>query len=694
MKNTNIGRRLLSLTAGVVVAGILAYMPSSVHATAWQQDGVIIKGEKGSEATDVREGQQRYGPITSNDTLWAIASEYRPHSSVTQYQTMVAIAQANPRAFVDGNLNRMLDGFYLRIPSLQEIQMINPETARRRVLADQQLKFQQQRLSEAEQQTQMTRAQQQQLLTEARERAEQVIQRVEQQQQQSFSQLQSEVNESMQAVQRVYDENEQIQQRLDALAQRIDELAKGLQQTDELEQQFEQLLQQQQQLLTAQPQQQPSGFTEWLKSPLNLMVLAVLPALLIIAGLYFFLFRRRNTVTDGLEPSAKPVDELDDEAAAQALDRELMEGGQDSSSDGLFDLDGDFDRDDDDLGDDLSALEAELTQTGQTNDDDDDFSIRLDDDEDEDEEEMAASDGELAEDELSDDDTALLPDDDNEQHADAELPRQTPSSNDSADDEADDGESALSQDELDELFAESDDDEPALDLSLDDEDESAPAADNQAKPEATDDDAVVSASEQSEDVVEPETESADDDSLVEAGVDDTDYEDASEADEALAQLGIDEEDDSRSDGDANAEQDLDSLLRESETLESKLREIDAIEKQLPADEEPPETDADSADDEGYVDIDKLMEDADEEGTEEDNYHSSAVEELLNDEELENVGKQDADVDEHASAQLDLARAYIDMGEEDEAKEILQQLLNGDDEALAADAKALLARITT
>ena len=225
MKITNIGRRNPLVNRCGVIAGLLLLSLFSLSAsavTALQDDGVIIKGEKGSEATDVREGQERYGPIDSADTLWAIAQQYRPHSSVTQYQTMIAIAQANPRAFVDGNINRMLDGFYLRIPSLQEIQMINPETARRRVLADQQIESQQQRLSQAQQQTENTREQQQQLLEQARERAEQVIEQVEQQQQQSFSQLQSEVNESMQALQRVYDENEQIQQRLDALADRIE----------------------------------------------------------------------------------------------------------------------------------------------------------------------------------------------------------------------------------------------------------------------------------------------------------------------------------------------------------------------------------------------------------------------------------------------------------------------------------------
>ena len=104
---------------------------------------------------------------------------------------------------------------------------------------------------------------------------------------------------------------------------------------------------------------------------------------------------------------------------------------------------------------------------------------------------------------------------------------------------------------------------------------------------------------------------------------------------------------------------------------------------------------DDDDDNGYLDIDSLMQDADDDEADDNNddkYDAAKVEELLNDEELQDVNADEPDVDEEASAQLDLARAYIDMGEEDEAREILQQLTDNDDERLAKDAKALLLRI--
>ena len=214
-----------------------------------------------------------------------------------------------------------------------------------------------------------------------------------------------------------------------------------MQQTGELEEQFNQLLQQQQQMLAMQQQEQvtSSRIHGWLKNPLNLALLAILPALLVIFALYFFVFRRKPEVEQEDVPASKKVEELNDEEASKALDRELMAGGQDNADDGLFNLDGDASADDDDeLGDDLSALEAELTQTGQLGDDDDDFSIRLDDEDDEDEsaqnqdKDSAQS---ADDDELADEDADLLPTDDDDVGQ--------------ADTDDDEGSSELSQEELD-----------------------------------------------------------------------------------------------------------------------------------------------------------------------------------------------------------------------------------------------------
>lgn len=63
-----------------------------------------------------------YGPIVKADTLWSVAIATRPNNSLSLYKTMAAILALNPHAFLDGNINKMIDGSLLKIPSTAEIQ--------------------------------------------------------------------------------------------------------------------------------------------------------------------------------------------------------------------------------------------------------------------------------------------------------------------------------------------------------------------------------------------------------------------------------------------------------------------------------------------------------------------------------------------------------------------------------------------
>jgi len=54
--------------------------------------------------------------VQRGDTLWGISQRLRPDSRLTMNQTMLAIYEANPDAFV-GNINRLRAGAVLRIPS-------------------------------------------------------------------------------------------------------------------------------------------------------------------------------------------------------------------------------------------------------------------------------------------------------------------------------------------------------------------------------------------------------------------------------------------------------------------------------------------------------------------------------------------------------------------------------------------------
>ncbi|WP_421254809.1 MULTISPECIES: FimV/HubP family polar landmark protein [unclassified Aeromonas] len=77
-----------------------------------------------------------YGPVRPTDTLWSLASKYRPSSSVSVYQTMVAIYEKNPRSFADGNINHILVGSRILLPTVAEASVITDAQARAKFRSD------------------------------------------------------------------------------------------------------------------------------------------------------------------------------------------------------------------------------------------------------------------------------------------------------------------------------------------------------------------------------------------------------------------------------------------------------------------------------------------------------------------------------------------------------------------------------
>lgn len=61
-----------------------------------------------------------YGPVASGETLWSIAARTRPDSDVSVNQMMVALLRANPDAFIGNNINRLKSGAVLRIPGRED----------------------------------------------------------------------------------------------------------------------------------------------------------------------------------------------------------------------------------------------------------------------------------------------------------------------------------------------------------------------------------------------------------------------------------------------------------------------------------------------------------------------------------------------------------------------------------------------
>jgi len=65
----------------------------------------------------------------ASSTLIGIARQIRPDESVSLQQTMIAIQTLNPDAFADGNINRLLTGQILRLPTEQEIRSVDAAEA-------------------------------------------------------------------------------------------------------------------------------------------------------------------------------------------------------------------------------------------------------------------------------------------------------------------------------------------------------------------------------------------------------------------------------------------------------------------------------------------------------------------------------------------------------------------------------------
>lgn len=69
-----------------------------------------------------------YGPTKSTDDLWDIALRYKPENA-SMNQVMLGIMRLNPKAFINGNINKLKKGVMLKLPSAQTVMLIDKKTA-------------------------------------------------------------------------------------------------------------------------------------------------------------------------------------------------------------------------------------------------------------------------------------------------------------------------------------------------------------------------------------------------------------------------------------------------------------------------------------------------------------------------------------------------------------------------------------
>ena len=78
---------------------------------------------------------RNYGPVVEFDTLWSLARELRPDTSVSIQQMMLALLRTNPDAFSYGNINWLKKDEVLWIPNDFELQALSASEAYAEVLS-------------------------------------------------------------------------------------------------------------------------------------------------------------------------------------------------------------------------------------------------------------------------------------------------------------------------------------------------------------------------------------------------------------------------------------------------------------------------------------------------------------------------------------------------------------------------------
>ena len=106
--------------------------PSGSSLSQRSQPTPVASRQEPTAWTASRDNVSEY-KVHSRDTLWSIAERTRPSANITMQQMMLALLNANPRAFQQNNVNSLYAGSTLRIPSTDEITRISASEAKQTV---------------------------------------------------------------------------------------------------------------------------------------------------------------------------------------------------------------------------------------------------------------------------------------------------------------------------------------------------------------------------------------------------------------------------------------------------------------------------------------------------------------------------------------------------------------------------------
>lgn len=356
-----------SQLTGLLTLLLLLAAPASLNA---QDNETTLRGPK--NATDQYSGNV-YGPIDDSDTLWRIASRYRQNPNLSVYQVMVAIYELNPTAFEEKNLNLLVDGAILKLPSERYAARIDAEKAKQRAMHDDQVFSELSKGPGASLENIKPSAPlvNQQDLFSTRSAIEDKITALDSQQAAQFDELRRQFAASLQNVQAILDENRKLYARVEQVNEDLTSLRTQVE--SDVQNQMDEQTALQRQLLdlmlkeeAERSAEKQNSLTNTLTQPFMLILGSGLITLLLVGGLITWLLSRgRNaqdesqvaaaseaapvadiaaSVSPNLEDTPKLVDDElfnDDELLDDVLSNELEEA-LDDELESFADLDDDM----------------------------------------------------------------------------------------------------------------------------------------------------------------------------------------------------------------------------------------------------------------------------------------------------------------------------------------------------------------
>lgn len=351
---------------GLFATGLVAIAAPSINSVV--AEPLKITGPDGQVKLNEQSVRQ-YGPTTSADTFWSIAQAVKPDNSITVYQVMAALYDANPHAFSSKNYNSLERGMILLVPTKAVMQQISQADAKARaerndrnwsstvavkprvapkVVAP---KVQAPKESAAVTPTVATKANP--LIAELSAEVEALTKQLEQSQTQNLE-LTDELARASDEIVVGSSDTEAFQQEIEQLKEENALLKQALQDSKSENEALNQELQLKQQQLGAlsAPKQEPTAdlWRTIMDNPLLLVAGAILPALLIVA--LFWLFIRRRNESHAQESQAEEALEEKESKEPQ------LETQSDDADDLAVHLDTDDTKDDDKPLQEIAAANA------------------------------------------------------------------------------------------------------------------------------------------------------------------------------------------------------------------------------------------------------------------------------------------------------------------------------------------------